>query len=542
MRKIVKYTSIAFGAFCLVIIILGIILNIYLTKDRVVQLIEQHINARVEIKDISVPLWATFSGITLQRLKVGYRDRQVKKEPSKRKPMGKPIVGFEEFNFKVAVLKLFTSLGKNFELKTLLFTKPEAHVILYAKGGTNLDSLFSSPPSEDQKSEKNQKIQKEKKKTKKSPQKPSEPFSIKSIDTVIKVGKIGIERGNFSVNLQKFGNTLKLHNVDAYVDDILIDPKDLYNKNRVRFKFSLSALFDENNKGKGAVRSFVINFKINGRVQPFDPKTGKVTQRARLKVGLLSGTKFTGLALLKKTKDEVKLLKKAGINLAFLKDKIELNKDAIVDISFHSGIITFKSSPRIDTNDYLIRLKEGSRMSIKTMNHNFITDLVLNEKVTQKIRGQVEGYFAKVIKVTVKRLPTALKSASSYLKASTLTSEFLAPAIDKETNCFRLSINSRGSFSNPDIVLVKPRLGDPEKEVRKVVDKQLKNLEGTAKRFIENKAEIAKKIAKQEKKEALMKIQAIAEQKKREAKERLKMEAKRKAKAGLRQLGKKIRK
>ena len=550
MKRIAKYASIAFGVFCFITLVLGIVLKIYLTKDRVIQLIEEHINARVEIKDISVPLWATLSGVTLEQLKVGYRDRQVKKEPAKRKPMGKPVIGLEKFNFKVAILQLITSFGKKFELKALLLTKPEAHIIVYAKGGTNLDILLSPPPEAKQRSEKTQKTQKKtnQEKTQKIPQKSSEPFSIKSIDTVIKVGKIGIEKGSFSVNLQKFGNTLKLQNVDAYVNDILIDPNNLRDRNRARFTFSFNALLDEsqkkkkaNKKSKSAVRSFVINFETNGSIRPFNAKTGRITQNVRLKVGLLAGTKFTGLALLKKIKDEAKLLKKAGINLSFLKSEIKLAKDAIIDLSYRSGIIIFESSPRIDTNDYLVRLTKHSKMNIKTMHHNFIVDLILNEKATQKIRSQVERFINKSIKVIVKGLPAALRGASKSLKASTLTSGLLAPAIDKETNRFRLSINSSGSFSSPKIILTKPRLGDPKKEINKLMDKQLKNLKGVAKQFVNTKVEEAKRLAEQKKREVLAKAKAEIDRKKREAEARVKAEVKRKAAAGLKNLNKKFK-
>ena len=369
MKKLIKYTSIGFGAFILIVIALGIAIKIYVTQDRVIQLIEENINARVEIKDISAPLWASLSGITMEGLKVGYRDKQIKKTPSERKPMGKPVIGFESFNFKVAVLKLITSGGKNFQLKTLLFNKPEAHIILYSKGGTNLDTLLASPPDKknSKESKKNKSKAKKKKKTskKKTPVhgsvNDSKPFSIKSVDTVIEVGRVGIENGNFTVNIQKIKNTLKLQNVNAYVDNILIDPNDLKNKNRVDLTFSFKALLDENKartrKSKNqAVRSFVINFEANGRVKPFNIKTGYVTQQATIEAGLLSGTKFTGLAILKKTKDKAKLLKKAGVNLNFLKDEVHLKKDALMTLFYNSGKVTLKSSPRLDTDDFFIRL------------------------------------------------------------------------------------------------------------------------------------------------------------------------------------------
>ena len=511
MKKIIKYTSITIlGILLLLSCAVAIGIKIYVTKDRVIQLVEQNINARVEIQDISVPLWASLSGVTIKNLKVGYRDKQVKKEPSQRKPMGTSVIGFKEFNFKVAILKLITSFGKDFELRALLLTKPEARIILYPKGGTNLDALLAPPPGVAKKPKKEEKavaIKKEEEKQEKPPKKPSEPFSIKSIDTVVRVGKVGLEKGNFSVNLKKFGNTIKLHDVNATITDVLIDPKDLLNKNRVKFNFSFSALLDESKKAKNAVRSFAIHFKANGRIQPFDPKTGKITEKARLKVGLLSGTKFTGLALLNKIRDKAKLLKKAGVNLDFLKNNVELNKDAIMDLYYRSGVVVFKSALRIDTNDFLIRLAKDSKMNVKTMNHNFTSDLVLNEKATKKIKGEVKKLLDKISNEIVKQSPAALRKTIKPMNTSSLSRDILAPAIDKKTKRFRLSVNSSGSFSDPNVKLTKPRLGDAQKEVKKILQKQLKNLKGVASKFVDKKVQEAKKeaqkkVQKEVKKEA----------------------------------------
>ena len=525
MKKIIKYTSITIlGILLLLSCAVAIGIKVYVTKDRVIQLVEQNINARVEIQDISVPLWASLSGVTIKNLKVGYRDKQVKKEPSQRKPIGRSVIGFEEFNFKVAISKLITSFGKDFELRTLLLTKPEARIILYPKGGTNLDTLLAPPPGAAKEAKKEKAVAaKEEKPQKKS----SEPFSIKSIDTVVQVGKVGLEKGNFSVNLKKFGNTIKLHDVNATITDVLIDPKDLLNKNRVKFNFSFSALLDENKKAKSAVRSFAIHFKANGGIRPFDPKTGEITEEARLKVGLLSGTKFTGLALLNNIKDKAKLLKKAGVNLDFLKNNVELNKDAVMDIHYRSGVVVFKSAPRVDTNDFLIRLAKGSKMNVKTMDHNFESDLVLNEKATKKIKGEVEQLLSKASNEIIKQSPAAIRKTVKPLNASSLAGDILAPAIDKETKRFRLSVNSSGSLSDPNVKLTKPRLGNAQKEVEKILKKQLGNLKGAASKLVDKKVQEAKKEAEKKvqetKKQAQKKVQKEAKKEVKKVIKKLKL-------------------
>ena len=78
--KIFKKVAIIGGiAFVVIVLAIGIAIKVFVDKDLVAKLIEDNINGRVEIEDISVPLWAAFSGITIDGFKIGYKDAEMKK-------------------------------------------------------------------------------------------------------------------------------------------------------------------------------------------------------------------------------------------------------------------------------------------------------------------------------------------------------------------------------------------------------------------------------------------------------------------------------
>jgi hypothetical protein len=59
--KILKKVLLGFGVLMLVVMIGGFIaIKVVVTKDFVATKIEENINGRVEIQDISVPIWAAF--------------------------------------------------------------------------------------------------------------------------------------------------------------------------------------------------------------------------------------------------------------------------------------------------------------------------------------------------------------------------------------------------------------------------------------------------------------------------------------------------
>jgi len=539
MKKIIKITGWGFGVFVALIIITGIAIKIIVTKDFIATKIEEAINGRVEIRDISVPIWAAFSGISVDGFKIANKDAEMQKPMKDRAPITSEVIGFERFEFKVAVGKLIKSFGKEFELKSLLLIKPKAAVVLYENGSNNIMPLLVKPqetkPESNDKPKEDVKATEAKKEAKKEvaaakvePAKQNnqpvqaqttvgakKAFSIKSAPGIIKMGKIGMENGQFTVNIQKIQNTLYVDNVSFLLKDVFIDPKNLNNpeRNKVNMVSSLNLELKENKKADSAVSSFLFLFSSNGTIQPFQPETGEVAEFMVVEAIFHKGTKMTGLAAFKKLKGSTEQLNKIGINLDFLKDDILLSSDSKVKVEYNYGKVTFLNDLVINTEDSSMVAEAKSWVNINSYDHLINGSIRLAPNHTKTIEGQVDDVLRPGVNAIVGGLPANIRSTlGDKLNVETMRNNILKPARD-EQNRILLGFQSSGKLTSPSVAVTRPEFPS----AKDVVAQEGKKVQGDAGAIVKGQAEQAKKQAtesiKQETKKATDQIQQEAAQK-----------------------------
>ncbi len=531
--RILKKVLLGFGILIVVIMVGGFIaIKAVVTKDFIATKIEENINGRVEIKDISVPIWAAFSGITVEGFKIGYRDAEVAKPMAERTPMKSEVIGFKEFNFKVALGKLIASFGKDFELESLLITQPVAHIVLGKNGGNNLQPLLTKPKTkeelakeavEEKKAAEEKKAKAKVKKEAEKPKEPEKPFDFREVPTLIKMGRIGIEGGYFTVNVEALGQTLKVSRANVLLRDIHLDPKNLEKHNHV----GLTTQFDlelQESKGKG-IKSFKIIFDLQGAINPFNPKTGGPAESVTLRTGLKQGTFVTGLSIFEKLKDQTENLNKIGIKLNFLAETQTLTRDAIATIYYSGGVITVKEPPALVTNDFEFRLSKEDYINVKSLDHRFRGDFSLAAQHTKTVETELEKVIGSAVTPAVNQAPAGpvREQLKTALAPEKIRASVLAPAM--KNGLITLGIESTASISSPNVRVVSPEFPSLKNliadEVKKATS-NLGNMVGAQVDALKNKA-IAEGKAKVD--AAKAQAQAEAERQRKAAEE----EAKRKA-------------
>lgn len=493
--KLIKRILIGFVVLLVVIMVGGYIaIKVVVTKDFVATKIEQNINGRVEIKDISVPIWAAFSGITVDGFKIAQRDAEVEKKMDQRTPMkeGSEVIGFKKFNFQVAIGALITSFGKKFELKSLLFTEPKAHVFLAAAGGNNLTALLTKPKTkedlEKDAAAKAEEAAKNKTVVKKE-EDPKKPFDFRELPTEIKMGKIGMEGGTFTITIEKLGQTVIASGVNAYLRDILIDPKDLEHKNFVGLTTQFTLALQES-KG-GGVKSFKISYDMSGGLKPIDPKTGGINQGIGLRMGLLKGSYVTGLAMFEKLKGQTEMLNRIGIKLNFLAETQTLQNDAYMGITYGGGLVTITEAPTLVTGDFRFGLTSGDFININSMAHHFRGDFSVAAQHTKKIEQDLDKNIAAAVDPAVEKIPAGSirDQAKAALTPEKIRTSVLAPAY--KDGLITFGIDSSGSISSPSVKVIKPEFPSLsnliQSELKKAVP-NMKDLVGAEVDKLKNKA------------------------------------------------------
>ncbi|GAB4435527.1 MAG: hypothetical protein OHK0011_18710 [Turneriella sp.] len=480
--RILKKVLLGFGILIVVVMVGGFIaIKAVVTKDFIATKIEENINGRVEIKDISVPIWAAFSGITIDGFKIGYRDAEVGKPMEARTPMKNEVIGFKQFNFQVAIGALITSFGKKFELKSLLFTEPVAHIVLGKNGGNNLQPLLTKPKTKEElakEAEEAKKAAEEKKiaknKAAEKPKEPEKPFDFRELPTEIKMGKIGIEGGYFTVNIEALGQTLKVSRANVLLRDIHIDPKNLDKHNFV----GLTTQFDlelQESKGKG-IKSFKILFDMQGGITPINPKTGGPAESVTLRTGLKKGTFVTGLAIFEKLKNQTENLNKIGIKLGFLAETQTLTRDAMATIYYRGGVITVKEPPALVTNDFEFRLTKEDYINVKTLDHHFRGDLSLAAQHTKTVENELDKVIGSAVTPALGQLPAGAMrdKVKDALAPEKIRASVLAPAM--KNGLITFGIDSSATISSPNVKVVSPQFPDLKSLIASETKKATSNL------------------------------------------------------------------
>lgn len=524
-KKVLKYLSYFFAFFIVLIVVSSIALSYIVTKDLVAEQIEGQINGRVEIRDISVPIWAALSGITVEGFKIAPKDEEMKKPMPGRSPLENETIGFESFNFKIALGSFITSFGEDLKITEILISEPKAHIVLYKNGGNNLTPLLLKPrePGDTTETDKPEKEPAEKPVETAAGE--SEPFSIKSIPTVIELDKVGIEDGLFTVNVKQLGNTLQLSNVDFLFTDIVIDPKNLDKKDRNHIGLE-SRLTAELKESQGrAVQSFKIIFSTYGNITPFNAETGQPTEQLSLRTTLHKDTFFTGLAVYERFKDKAAQLKKAGVNVDFLQKELRLVDDATMALNYAGGVITAIDRPHLPTADFDLKLDKNSWLNVKSLKHEMTGLTLLSEKHSNRIKSEVEKALAEAATEVVKALPSELRSqAEKNLKADDLRKRLLAKAVDSETGRLGIWFASSGYLASPAVRMTKPQLPS----LQQMVKDAFGNLKGDVKAALKGKLNEAKAKAQQEINKKKSEAEAAAKAKAEEEKRKVAEEAKKK--------------
>ena len=480
--RILKKVLLGFGILIVVIMVGGFIaLKAVVTKDFIATKIEENINGRVEIKDISVPIWAAFSGITIDGFKIGYRDAEVGKPMESRTPMKNEVIGFKQFNFQVAIGALITSFGKKFELKSLLFTEPVAHIVLGKNGGNNLQPLLTKPKTKEElakEAEEAKKAAEEKKaaakKEAEKPKEPEKPFDFRELPTEIKMGKIGIEGGYFTVNVEALGQTLKVSRANVLLRDIHLDPKNLEKHNFV----GLTTQFDlelQESKGKG-IKSFKIIFDLQGGINPINPKTGGPAESVTLRTGLKKGTFVTGLSIFEKLKDQTENLNKIGIKLGFLAETQTLTRDAIATIYYAGGVVTIKEPPALITNDFEFRLSKEDYINVKSLDHHFRGDLSLAAQHTKTVENDLDKVIGSAVTPALDQVPAGpvRDQVKAALAPEKIRASVVAPAM--KNGLITFGIDSSATISSPNVKVVSPQFPDLKSLIANETKKATSNL------------------------------------------------------------------
>lgn len=425
--------GIGIGLALLLVVLIGV--SIYasslLNEDFLVEQLESNMNCRVEIKDLSVGLFSSTSGITLKGVKLGPRDEVANKGTplSERKAMQNALVSAESIDL---ALQLGALMDKKLVVEKFVINGANLNLAILASGGTNLNPLFQTPgivngarnPALDKKPEESA-----------EPVKKSAPFTAADLPISGNIKRVGFTNSKASIRLQSSGDTIKITGLNFLLTDIDIDGKDLKNHNSAKAGIDAQIVIF-NRKQEKKINLILTS---NGKIVPFDKRNGRVNPNLIYNLVVHKGSTLHSTALLDALAGNLPILDKIGLKMDKLKEKAVLLTNVKVSISYFKSMLKFINEPTFPTKNYDLAIRKNSWIHLGNSSHKIIGKVISSKQESDKAIKSVDTRIAKAVK-------------GDAAQAKAIRDKLLGSLIENDR--IYLAFTSSGSLGNPNVKLL----------------------------------------------------------------------------------------
>ncbi len=476
MKKILIILGSVVGGILVLLLGVSLYVSSLLTEEFVVEQIESTFNLRAELKELNVGLFSGAS-VELKGVALGPRDSVANqgKPLGERKPMANKLISAEGLELSLQLMPL---LDKQLVVENFVFEKPVMNLRMRANGTNNLGALFKTPrvvggkrnPALDEKPA--------------AASNTNEPFRASDLGIAGELERVGLSNGTLNLRLAS-GDRLKFKNLDLFLTDIVVDPEDLENKNSAYIDLDTDVGVTSRATGK-EIAQFLL--RSEGKIQPFDPRTGEIALNVRYDLTMKESSFMTGFAVMDQLAGKLPDLKKAGVNMSEIAKKAELIRDVEIDMEYGRGLIKILNDPTFPTRHYDLALLKGSTVKLGDSTHRFKGSVLASENETNKAFKNLDKEIERALKGTsVDPVELRNKALNKIIKDGRIHLDFTSagalknPNVDLLVNLPQLSdvIKSAGGDilkGKLDAEINKVLPGGAGKEGKKLIDDALKKL------------------------------------------------------------------
>lgn len=424
MKKIILYLISFF-----VLVILGVFSFVYyflthIDKNFIVQQIESKLNLRAEFSDFKLNLFNLNPELEIDGFKISERDDFANKAIplTDRTPLKTSILSIEK---TILHLNLQTILQKEFKINEIKFQKPKLDLVLFENGGNNIKNLFKKPKILGGKENPNLTEIEKKKES-------SEPFSADDLPISIYLESFKIENSYIQVFIAKNQNKILLNPANFEISNFKLNKNDLENQNELFLKFNTNLVMKDSSNQD----SLDLKLLSTGKLSLFDKNTKLINPFFIYDLTILKSSYLTSLPALDILAKKLPILNQIGLEIPFLSEKLELEKDVNTKISYSSGVIQFLKAVIFPLKKFDLALLEKSKFNILTKEHYFRGASILSKEETEKTLSKAEAFISEKNKI----------SELNQIK-ETLFSSFV------ENEQIKLDFISEGLIASPKLTL-----------------------------------------------------------------------------------------
>lgn len=466
------------------------ILRRYVNKELIVLETEKNINARVELDDVTLTIFAWPPSLRLAGVKIGPRDQYAGTPLAARPPMKNAPV---QIDMAYAELVPEALMSRQFFPHVLRIIGIEVHERISPQDGSALEKLFQPPP------DKLAALQAAAGVPRAIPVQTPPPVAaepaapgpvalvppapaapaampVETSDEGSRAGRvilqeISIEQGHFVITNEGTDSRFNadISEFTLVLTGIDIDPADIANHNKVHARLSAKAVVDGAAQIGGRMQEVKFaDMKLHGEgdVNPVDPATMRWSPAAMLNLVIDRGSSIGGhMTIGDAAGQNLDKLMKYGVDLSAIRIGGVLAQDVNVSVLFGNESIRFLGDTLFALPDYEFTIKKDSWIDLAKDQQGLLTRLSCGDALKEQI---VRGVASRGLGETISRMVVGAFSD------------------DRGRVAFDLSIT--GSLSHPQ---VKPDIqnrlegllgGDIEDKAKGLIN-NFKELKGLFKNF-----------------------------------------------------------
>ena len=388
-------------------VVVGLLLNRFVTKDFLEQKIEESINAEIAIGAVDISLFALPATVVVS---------DVYMMPRGVNDLSEADLHVSEISLSIGLLGL---LQKHIDVTHVVVHEADIKMTYYQDGSTSIGKLFESPDREDARD------------LSKSRGGAEQGFNINEQGAfVASLGGLSISDTRIELILEGMGMRMICEDLDIDLSAIKIDPNDLASSNEAQLEASsLIRLYSQ--KGEhygdldidGAASAYLFNL-ATGKLEPEVDGVFNLSDQSWLN---------TSMPFVSRAWEQLSVLEKVGLGVGKAPDRASFGRSKSIAAHYHLGRIDLLKALSIWVADWEVAILGGGWLNTQTNQHQVSGELLASQKAS------------------------ALMLATIY-KGLELLPNQVRPSVTEDINenltrddRLLVKIKSGGSFSDPKI-------------------------------------------------------------------------------------------
>ena len=314
-------------------------------------------------------------------------------------------------------------LTGNLEVKRLLLDRPDIRGVRGKKGEKSLEALMAKPaagnqaglpvaamaaapvPAVEAEEEGDE-----------AAAVPAEPFRAADLPFAASLEEVRIRNGSYQLRNDKKRTVTEVRDFTASLTGVRIDPGNLATANEATVSAGCRMMIDNRQLG---VRTLDLLLTLDGKVQPFNPATGLLSDDMGFEVVARQGSVVNRIPTLVRLAERLEKLKKdIGLALELPAEGV-LTRDTVVKAAVRGGRLVVTEGVLFAFDTYRIKLDADSWLSLADEQHRFEGRLQGSTEVSRKALAGVDEFFrkkdARLAEIVRKNILTKITSEKGLL-------------------------------------------------------------------------------------------------------------------------------